>query len=54
MTIRQDAHFEEAEIRNTERKKRTPKQQLDLLNKRLGTEIGAKKERAKLKQQIER
>lgn len=54
MTLRHTMRSEEAEVRQAERAKRTPKQQLDLLDRKLGTGIGAKKERAKLKKQIEK
>ena len=52
MSVRRDRRYEEAEIRNEERNKRTAKQQLDQLDSRLGKGVGAKKERAKLLKQI--
>ena len=41
-----------ATIREQARARRTPRQQLDVLDKRLGLNKGAEKERAKLKEQL--
>ena len=56
---RQNAHGkgreirrEEAEERQAERDKLTPGQQLEILDKRLGRDIGASKERLKLMRQV--
>jgi hypothetical protein len=43
---------EKAEALSAERAKRTPQQQLDLLDKRFGKDNGAKRERAKLLREI--
>lgn len=50
---RVDVKREEAQERAQVRAKRTPQQQLDLLDARLGKGVGAKKERAKLLKLIE-
>lgn len=42
-----------SEINAEERSKRSPKAQIDLLDKRLGKGVGASKERARLNAQIE-
>jgi len=44
----------QALIRKEEYEKRSPQEQLDLLDEKLGIGIGAKKERAKLKALIEK
>ena len=43
----------EAEERMAEREKRSPKEQLDFLDRKLGKGKGAKRERTRLLQQIE-
>ena len=43
---------EEAEDRQSERDKLTPGQQLEVLDKRLGSDIGASKERLRLMRQV--
>jgi len=47
-----DQRIERAEVRQGERLERSPEQQLQLLDKRLGKGVGASKERAKLLAQI--
>lgn len=42
----------EADERNTARAKRTPKEQLQRLDQKLGAGVGARKERARLIQQV--
>ena len=54
MTIRHTLRSEEAEVRREERAKRTPQQQIAVLDKKLGVGVGAKKERARLKKQIQK
>lgn len=44
---------EEGEERNAEWRKLSPVQQLEVLNRRLGVETGARKQRAKLKAVIQ-
>ena len=44
---------QEAEKRQAERDKRTPQEQIDLLDKSFGKGVGAKKERAKLAKLID-
>ena len=51
-TMNKDQRIERAEVRQGERSKRSPEQQLQLLDKRLGKGVGASKERAKLLAQI--
>jgi hypothetical protein len=43
----------EAEVRNAEYNTLTPQQKLELLDRRLGKNIGAEKQRARLQAQIE-
>jgi len=50
---RVDVKRAEAKERTEARSKRTPQQQLDLLDQRLGKGVGAQKERAKLTKLIE-
>ena len=47
--VRRERRYEEAETRQEERDERTTKQQLGLLDKRLGNGKGAKAERKRLK-----
>ena len=51
-TTSREIRREEAEERQTERDKLTPGQQLEILDKRLGRDIGAPKERLKLMRQV--
>jgi len=46
-----DSKQEEAVFRQEDRDKRSNQEQLDVLDKRLGRDIGAKKERARLKKE---
>jgi hypothetical protein len=46
--LAKDKRRQEAHLRDEERKRRSPKEQLDLLDSKLGVGIGAKKERARL------
>jgi len=48
-----DQRREEAEVRQAERQKRTPQEQLSLLDTKLGPGVGASKERARLQKIIE-
>ena len=47
-----DALKTQAEARQAERVSRTPQEQIALLDKRLGADIGAKRERARLEAEI--
>tara|TARA_Y100000310_G_scaffold273633_1_gene289177 strand:+ start:2200 stop:2541 length:342 start_codon:yes stop_codon:yes gene_type:complete len=46
--IAKDKRRHEAHLRDEERKRRSPKEQLDILDTKLGVGMGAKKERARL------
>lgn len=50
--LRVEKRQDEADTRNNERANRSAKQQLALLDKRLGKGKGAKKERARLQKEI--
>ena len=52
--VQREAHREEADARQEERNKRHPREQLRLLDERLGKDLGARKERARLEGQIEK
>lgn len=43
---------EDAQARNTARAERSPETQIRLLNQRLGTDVGATKERARLRRSM--
>lgn len=51
-TERQEIKMETVKLNQEARAKRSPEEQLDVLDKKLGKGIGAKKERAKLLAQI--
>ncbi len=53
MKSRKNQRRIEAEKRQEKRQARSPEQQLELLNNKLGKDQGAKKERARLLKQIE-
>lgn len=53
LVVKKGGKYAGAEERATAAAKRTPQEQLDILDKRLGVGVGAKKERAKLKAKIE-
>jgi len=52
VSLRKEENRSKAKKRKATRSKRTPQQQLDILDQRLGKGVGAVKERLKLEEQL--